>query len=340
MAQNLPKTFKAAIFKKANAPLTFEDVELKLPTYGQVLVKMLAAGVCHSDAGVQAGALGDVFPRIPGHEIVGDVVAGPPTEKKWKVGDRVGGTWHGGHDGVCKACNRGLHQMCENEAINGVTKDGGYAEYTLLRTEAVISVPLDIDPAECAPLLCAGVTVFNGMRRQGIYPGSIVAVQGLGGLGHLAVQFAAKMGYRVVALSSSGSKEKFAKDLGAHDYLDGSKVDQAAELTKMGGASMVVATAPNMDIVKGLAAGLEIGGKILLLALAGDVSAPTPLLITRGLSIQGWPAGNALDCEETIAFADLQGVKCLVEKFPFEKAQEAFEHMLSGKARFRSVITF
>ena len=244
------------------------------------------------------------------------------------------------------------------------------------------------------------------MRRQNIHAGSIVAIQGLGGLGHLAVQFASKMGYRVVALSSSGSKEEFARELGAHDYLDGSKVDQAAELAKMGGASMIVATAPNMDIIKGLAAGLEVGGKILLLArkflsvsssssfcfawlgslirsygqqyfrgrpsplassvlslsiplpllshlmhsttsttdkfllVGGDVSAPTPLLIQRGLSIQGWPSGNALDCEETIAFAAQQGVKCTIEKFPFEKAQEAYEHMLSGKARFRSVITF
>ena len=228
--------------------------------------------------------------------------------------------------------------MCSNEAINGVTRDGGYGEYVTLRTEAVVSVPKELDPAEAAPLLCAGVTVFNSLRKQNITPGDIVAVQGLGGLGHLALQFTSKMGFRTVAISSSDSKRKFAKDLGAHDYIDTSQGDVGEQLQKMGGASCIILTAPNPKVVPPLVNGLGIQGKIIILAPVGEVSINTIPMIGKGLSVGAWPSGHALDSEEAIAFAMTHGVKCMVEKFPFDKANEAMDHMMSGKVRFRSVL--
>ncbi|KAL9040130.1 MAG: hypothetical protein Q9180_002102 [Flavoplaca navasiana] len=339
MAPSLPKTYKAAIFKKANEKLTIEDVELKQPEQGEVLIKVLATGVCHSDVMAQTGAMGTPYPLIPGHEMIGTVVATGAGEKKWKVGDRVGGPWHGGHDGTCKACSRGFFQMCDNGTVNGIFRDGGYAEYCILRSEATVPIPPDVDAASFCPLLCAGVTVFNSMRHQHIPTGELVAVQGLGGLGHLAIQYASKMGYRVVALSSSGAKEQFAKDLGANHYIDGSKEDQAEALQKLGGASMIVSTSPSPDSMGMLVGGLGILGKLLILAPCGDVTVNTIPMIQKGLSVTSWPSGHAMDCEEAIAFARLHNVNCMIEKFPLEKANEAYEHMKDGKARFRAVIT-
>ncbi|KAL8712181.1 MAG: hypothetical protein Q9220_003615 [cf. Caloplaca sp. 1 TL-2023] len=339
MSPSLPKAYKAALFKKANEKLTVEEVDLKQPEQGQVLVKVLANGVCHSDAMAQSGVMGSPFPLVPGHEIIGDVVAVGEGEKRWKVGERVGGGWHGGHDGVCKPCEKGLYQMCDNEAINGISRDGGYAQYVLLRSEATVSIPTDVDPSTFCPLLCAGVTVFNSIRQQKIPVGETVAIQGLGGLGHLAVQYAAKMGYRVVALSSSGSKEKFAKELGAHEYIDGSKEDHAEALQKLGGASLIVATAPAPAILGKLILGLGILGKLLILAPCGEVSVNTIPMIGKGLSVTCWPSGHSLDCEEAIEFAKLHKIKCMTESFSLDQANEAFEHMMSGKARFRAVIT-
>ncbi|KAI9716237.1 MAG: hypothetical protein M1812_005462 [Candelaria pacifica] len=338
MAPNLPRSYKAAVFESAGTPLVIKDVSLEQPKQGQVLIKVLATGVCHSDAAVGGGHMGNSFPRIPGHETIGDVVAVGPGETVWKVGDRVGAPWHGGHDGNCKQCKRGQYQLCQNEAINGVTQDGGYAEYCLLRTEAVVRIPEDVDPAAFAPLLCAGVTVFNSIRRMNIIAGDTVAIQGLGGLGHLAIQYAAKMGYRVVALSSSGSKEKFAKDLGAHDYVDGSKEDAASALMKIGGAALVVATAPNPEAMASLVGGLAPGGKLLVLSPSGDIRVSTTALIMKAASVHGWPSGAALDSEEAISFAQIHDVNCMIEKFPLDDAQKALEHMLSGNVRFRCVL--
>lgn len=241
--------------------------------------------------------------------------------------------------GVCKACNRGLFQMCDNGTVNGVYRDGGYAEYCTLRSEATVSVPADVDPAAYCPLLCAGVTVFNAMRQQHVLPGEVVAVQGLGGLGHLAIQYASKMGYRVVALSTSGAKEKFARDLGAHDYIDGSKQDHAEALQKLGGAALIVSTSPVPESIGKLVGGLGIMGKLLILAPCGDVSVNTIPMVQKGLSVCSWPSGHAMDSEEAISFAQLHNVNCMIEKFPLSKANEAFEHMMTGKARFRAVIT-
>ncbi|KAG9230739.1 putative alcohol dehydrogenase [Amylocarpus encephaloides] len=334
----LPKTYKAAVFEKKDAPFVIKDLPLKEPGPGQVLVKVIACGVCHSDAGVGAGAMGNGFPIVPGHELIGDVVAVPDTETRWKVGSRVGGPWHGGHDGVCKQCQRGQFQMCQNGKVNGVTHDGGYAEYVLLRSESVVNVPTDVDPFEYAPILCAGITVFNSIRKLQIPPGEIVAVQGLGGLGHLAVQYANKMGYKVVALSSGDKKREFASKLGAHDYIDTSKDDPAKKLMEMGGAALIVCTAPNPKAIGPLTGGLEAGGKLLVLAPCGVIEVNTLDLIMKAASVAGFPSGHALDSEEAIAFARLHGIRCMVEKFPLKDVQKAYDHMLSGDVRFRSVL--
>ncbi|KAK6583449.1 hypothetical protein PZA11_004525 [Diplocarpon coronariae] len=335
---SLPETYQAAVFEKAKGPLTIKDLPLAAPTAGQVLVKVLACGVCGSDAGVQAGEFGNSFPIVPGHEVIGNVVAVGDGEKRWKVGDRVGGSWHGGHDGTCKQCNRGQFQMCQNGAVNGVTKDGGFAEYVLLRTEAVVNVPQEVDPAEYAPILCAGITVFNSIRKLQITPGDIVAVQGLGGLGHLAVQYANKMGYKVVALSSEDTKRDFAKKLGAHEYINTSKDDPAKKLMELGGASLIVCTAPNPKAISPLTGGLEPGGKVLILSPCGGVEINSVDLIMKAASVCGFPSGHALDSEETIAFTQLHGIKCMIERFPLKDAQKALEHMISGKVRFRAVL--
>ncbi|KAI0158278.1 alcohol dehydrogenase [Xylariaceae sp. FL1272] len=326
---SLPKTYKAAVAKSADKPLVIEELELKQPGPGQVLVKVIACGVCHSDALISGGHLGDVFPRVPGHEIVGDVVAVGEGVKKFSGGERVGGPWHGGHDSTCRSCSRGQYQMCDNEKINGLSHDGGYAEYTLLREEAVVRVPKEADAAEVAPLLCAGVTVFNSMRKQHVEQGNLVAVQGLGGLGHLAVQYANKMGYQVVAISSGSAKKEFAHKLGAHDYIDTSKDDPVKKLMEMGGAALIVATAPNPKAISPLVGGLQAGGTLLVLAPVGPVEFDTGALVLRGASVAGWPSGHALDSEEAIKFATTHGVKCMIEKFPLSDAVKAMDHCRS-----------
>ncbi|KAK7968078.1 alcohol dehydrogenase [Apiospora aurea] len=297
MSPSLPQTYKAAVIEKANAPL--------------VLVKVLACGVCHSDMGAQGGHFGNSFPLVPGHEIIGDVVA---------VGE-------GDTTTPATPAPAALFQTCDNAAINGVTRDGGYAEYVLLREEAVVRLPSNTDPVETAPLLCAGVTVFNGLRKLHVEQGGLVAVQGIGGLGHLAIQYASKMGYRVVAISSGASKREFAKQLGAHAYIDASAGDAVQQLQAMGGgASAIVATAPNPDAIGPLVAGLRPGGKLLVLAAAGPLTVNSNVLLMKAASVVGWPSGNALDSEEAVQFAADHGVKCMVEKFSLGDANEAMEH--------------
>ncbi|KAI2623748.1 alcohol dehydrogenase [Xylaria nigripes] len=335
---SLPKTYKAAAIVKKGQPLAIQERELKKPGRGQVLVKVLACGVCHSDLIIADGAFGERFPLVPGHELVGDVVAIGEGVSRVSKGDRVGGPWHGSHDGTCRSCNRGLFQMCENSKQNGVSFDGGYAEYVLLYDEAVVRVPKDMDPAQVAPLLCAGVTTFNSMRKQHVEQGNLVAIQGLGGLGHLAVQYANKMGYRTVAISSGSAKQKFAYELGAHEYIDTSKDDPVAKLQSMGGAAMIVATAPSPKAISPLIGGLQAGGKFVVLAPVGPVEFDTAQMVTKGISVVGWPSGHALDSEEAIQFAQTHGVKCMVEKFSLSDVNKAMEICGSGKVRFRAVL--
>ncbi|KAF1983161.1 GroES-like protein [Aulographum hederae CBS 113979] len=338
---SIPETCKVMVVKEVNGPLVLEEQPVPEPQANEVLVKVLACGVCHSDESVRAGHFGPMvqFPIILGHEIIGDVVKVGASEKKWKVGDRIGGGWHGGHDGSCKVCNKGYFQICDNRTINGVTRNGGYAEYCVLRSEAAAAVPKDVDPAEYAPLLCAGVTVFNSIRHMNIEPSATVAIQGLGGLGHLAIQYARRMGFRTVALSTSDKKKDFAMKLGATDYVDSSKEDVAEALKKIGGASLVVCTAPNPEAIPGLMNGLAPLGKLLILAPVGDVPVNTVTMIMNGISVHGWPSGHGLDAEEAVSFAQVQDVHCMIEKFPLKDAQKAFDKMLSGSVRFRAVLT-
>lgn len=335
----LPKTFKAAVLTGKEPALEIKEVSMLSPAANEILIKVHACGVCHSDHDVAAGHMGPPQISRLGHEFVGTIVSLGSDVQKWQVGDRVGGPWHGGHDGTCKCCSRGDFQMCHQKSINGVMRDGGYGEYATLRAEAAVRIPKDMDPASVAPLLCAGVTVFNGMRRMGIMAGDIVAIQGLGGLGHLALQYARKMGYRTVALSRGQSKKDFAMKLGAHDYIDTSATSAAEGLQKLGGAALIVVTAPNPDIISGLLGGLAARGTLLVHTAIGPVSVDTVPMVLNALSVRGWPSGHALDSEEAIQFASQNGVECMIEKFPLAKANEAMEHMLSGKARFRAVLT-
>ncbi|PHH78574.1 hypothetical protein CDD82_2965 [Ophiocordyceps australis] len=338
---SLPKSFKGVVINKANDGFVLQDLELKAPEANEVLVKVLACGVCFSDVAMAGGEMGNVFPRIPGHEIVGQVVAIGAQVSGFKVGERVGGPWHGGHDGHCVQCRRGAFQMCDAAAVNGVSRDGGFAEYVRLRGEAVVRVPSDMDAAEVAPLLCAGVTVFNGIRKMHVEQGALVAVQGLGGLGHLAVQYARHMGYQVAVLSSGGAggdKEQFARQLGAHYFIDCKANDAAAQLTKLGGAAIIVQTAPSPDLVGPLVHGLAPEGKLLSLAPVGPISIDTVALVLKGRSVHGWPSGHALDSEEAIRFAAAHGVKCMIEKYPLSDVQRAVDDLKAGKPRFRNVL--
>ncbi|QSZ36378.1 hypothetical protein DSL72_006254, partial [Monilinia vaccinii-corymbosi] len=335
---SLPKTYRAAVFEKADAPFVLKDVELRQPSANEILVKVIACGICHTDAVVQSGLFGNAFPIIAGHEVIGDVAAVGPGVEKWKVGERVGCTFHAGHDGTCKQCNRGQFQVCDNAMMSGLSRDGGFAEYIHLRSEAVVRVPADVDPYEYAPIMCAGITVFNGMRKQLVPPGEVVAVQGLGGLGHLAVQYAAKMGFKVVAISSGGKKRDHAHQLGAHEYIDTSKEDVVKRLSELGGAAMIVCTAPDGKAVSSLMGGLADRGKLLILSSCGKLEISSRDLITKMTSVCGFPWGHALDAEETVEFTKLQNIKCLIEKFPFKDIQKGYDHMLSGDVRFRSVL--
>lgn len=338
MSPTLPKTYKAVQLTGKNSGFKLVDLELKAPSKGEILVKVLACGLCFSDVALESGEFGDVFPRVPGHELVGDVVQLGEGVDNFVIGQRVGGPWHGGQDDTCRSCRRGLMNMCDNTEVNGVSRDGGFAEYVILKANAAVRVPKEIDPAEAAPLLCAGVTTFNAIRKMDIEQGNLVAVQGLGGLGHLAVQFARNMGYQVAALSSGDDKADFAKQLGAHYYINTKSSNAAEELQKLGGAALIVQTAPSPDVVSGLIDGLQPCGKLVSLAPVGDVSISTLSLILKGRSIHGWPAGHALDNEEAIKFAQTHNIKCMIEKYPLADVQKAVDDLKAGKPRFRNVL--
>lgn len=339
---SFPTHYRAAQVVTAGEDFVINQIPWKDAVRGTVVVKVIACGVCHSDAVTKFQLMTStpaVLPRTPGHEIVGTVVQVGEGEQRWKVGDRVGSGWHGGHCSHCLSCRKGDFVTCENQNINGVFSDGGYAEYATLHTEALAAVPEGLDPFEASPLLCGGLTTFNSLRNMDVHPGDVVAVQGIGGLGHLAIQFARQMGFRTVALSSGSSKEALARELGAHDYLDGSLVDQAAELQKMGGAKVILATAPNPKVMETLVNGLGVGGQLVCLAVAEGISVPIIPMIMKRLSIVGWPSGTAQDSEDTMEFAKVSQVKCKIEKFPLEKVNEAFARMMSGDVRFRAVLT-
>jgi len=335
----MSKTMKCCRFTEKGGNLQVETVPVPEAKKGEVRIQVKACGVCHSDLIIKHGLAGNPFPRIPGHEVAGIDVVGEGVTK-YKKGDKVGVGWFGGHCGACKSCLQNEWVCCEKGQICGASYDGGYAEYIFAPEDALARIPEELSFEEAAPLLCAGITVFNAIRHQGLVGGDLVAIQGVGGLGHLAVQFAAKFGYKVAVISSGSDKEKLAKQLGAHVYINGSATDPAAELSKLGGAKLIVATAPNPKVIEPLIKGLSVGGKLLILAALGaPLTINTLDMLMKKQSIVCWPSGDSRDSEDTLNFANLTGVKAQIEKFPLEKAQEALERMETSKARFRCVLT-
>ncbi|MGA3090897.1 MAG: alcohol dehydrogenase [Terriglobales bacterium] len=321
----------------------FELVERNIPEPGrnQVRIKVEACGICHSDALVKEGHWpGIEYPRVPGHEIAGRIDRVGADVANWTPGQRAGVGWHGGHCFTCNACRRGDFINCRNEKITGISHDGGYAEYVVSPAEAVAAIPDDLPAADAAPLLCAGITVFNALRNSGAHSGDLVAIQGIGGLGHLGVQYARQMGFRTFAIGRGRDKEGLARTLGAAHYVDTAAGDPAAELQKFGGARIILATAPDAKAMSALFNGLSANGELLVVGASADPIAVTPIQLIMGRkALRGWASGTAPDSEDTMQFSALSGVRPMIEKFPLEKAPEAYDQMISGRARFRVVLT-
>jgi alcohol dehydrogenase, propanol-preferring len=332
-------SMKAVQVSKAGAAFEVVQRDVPAPGAGEVRIKVEACGICHSDAFVKGGAFpGLVLPRIPGHEIAGRIDAVASDVTAWKAGDRVGVGWHGGHCFQCNACRLGLFINCEKAKVTGISFDGGYAEYAVVPQAAVARIPDKLDAADAGPLLCAGITTYNALRNSGARPGDTVAVQGIGGLGHLAVQYAAKMGFRTVAISRGADKEELARTLGAHEYVDTQKVTAAEGLQKLGGADLVLATAPNNEAIASTVAGLKSRGKLLIVAAPFEPIAISALALLSGKTIAGWPSGTAIDSEAAMAFSALTGVRPRIEKFKLDQAEEAFTKVMENRVRFRAVL--
>ena len=332
---------KVAQVPKAGADFEIVEREIPRPGTSEVRVRVQACGVCHSDVLTKEGAWpGIVFPRVPGHEVAGvidDVGAGVTL---WRKGQRVGVGWHGGQDGTCLACRRGDFANCSDLRVSGISFDGGYGEYMVAPVEAVAAMPESLEAAEAAPLLCAGVTTFNALRHSGALPGDLVAVQGISGLGHLGIQFAQKFGYKVAAIGRGPDNAVLAKKLGASIYIDSAAMNAAGELQKLGGARVILATAPSAKAMSSLVDGLGMNGRMMVVGAAPDPIEVTPIQLIFGRrSIQGWSSGIPTDSEDTLRFAELTGVRPMIEKYPLARVNEAYAQMMSGKAEFRIVLT-
>jgi len=321
----------------------FEIVERPIPEpgRGQVRIKVEACGICHSDALVKEGMWpGLQYPRVPGHEIAGRIDKIGPDVTLWKPAQRVGVGWHGGHCFECEPCRRGDFVNCKFEKITAIHFDGGYQEYMVVPAEAVAAMPDDLPADEAAPLLCAGITVYNALRNSGAHSGELVAVQGIGGLGHLGIQYARQMGFRTVAIGRGADKHALAKKLGAHEYIDTNAGPPAEVLQKLGGAKVILATAPDSKAMSALMDGVGANGKLLVVGAGFEPLTITPLqLISGRKAIQGWASGTARDSEDTLQYSSLTGVRPMIERYPLEKAADGYQQMISGKARFRVVLT-
>jgi D-arabinose 1-dehydrogenase-like Zn-dependent alcohol dehydrogenase len=332
---------KAAQISSAGGDWELVEREIPEPVAGQVRVKVEACGICHSDALVKEGLWpGLQYPRVPGHEIAGRVDAVGNNVTSWAVGQRVGVGWHGGHCFVCEQCRRGDFAMCVNRKVTGFDFDGGYATHVIVPAAALAAIPDDLPAEEAGPFMCAGVTVFNALRNSGARAGEVVAVHGIGGLGHLGVQYARRMGFNTVAINRGKDKEELARQLGAHSYIDATAQDVGAELQKLGGASVILATAPNAQAISGLVDGLAPSGKLLVPAAPSEpLSINVFSLIMKRSSVAGWYSGTAKDSQDTLEFSVLSGVHPMIEKYPLDKVAEAYEQMHSGRVRFRVVLT-
>jgi D-arabinose 1-dehydrogenase-like Zn-dependent alcohol dehydrogenase len=340
-----PKTamapMKVAQITKPGGDFEIVEREVPQPGAGHVRIKVQACGICHSDVLTKEGALpGIEYPRVPGHEVAGiiDDLGGGVTA--WAKGQHVGVGWHGGQDNTCPSCRRGDFRNCRNLKIPGISYDGGYQQYMVAPVEALAAMPDTLSAVEAAPLLCAGITTYNALRHSGAKPGDLVAVQGIGGLGHLGVQFANKFGYKVAAIGRGSENAALAKKLGASVYIDSKATNAAEELQKLGGAQVILATAPSSKAMSALIDGLGPNGKLMVVGASFEPIEVTPAQLIFGVhSIQGWAAGTPADSEDTLRFAELSGVRPMIETYPLEKAAEAYARMMSGNAQFRVVLT-
>ncbi len=334
-------TMKAAQVSAAGAGLEIVELQVPDPGRGQVRIKVKACGVCHSDAIIVEGRRpGIPYPRVPGHEVAGVVDALGTGVTEWRKGQRVAVGWHGGHDGTCPECRRGDFRLCRIEKNPGLSYDGGYQEYMLAPVEALVSIPDSLSDVDAAPLVCAGSNTYNALRRAGALPGDLVAVQGIGGLGHLGIQFANKFGYKVAAIGRGSQIESLAMKLGADVYIDSKVKSPAEELQKLGGARVIIATAPDSKAMTELIGGLGPNGKLLLIGVASDAIQVAPVqLIRGGKTIEGWAGVTPADSDDALRFAELRGVRAMIETYALEKAAEAYARMMSGNAEFRVVLT-
>lgn len=332
---------KAVQVSSAGKEFELVQRDIPQPGPGMVRIKVEACGICHSDSFVKGGLWpGIQYPRVPGHEVAGRINEIGSNVTTWKKGQGVGVGWHGGHCGHCESCRRGDFIMCQFEKITGISYDGGYAEYLLAPIEALALMPEGLPAEAAAPMLCAGITTFNSLRNSGARAGDIVAIQGIGGLGHLGIQFANKLGFTVVAVGRGNEKESLAMKLGATYFVDSASSNPGEKLTKMGGARVILSTAPDSKSISSMVAGLSINGKLLIVAAPPDPITVNPIQLIAGRrSIQGWPSGTAKDSEDTMNFATLSRIRPMIETFPLDRAAEAYERMMSGKVRFRAVLT-
>src|SRR5213083_1081458 len=336
----MAKKMRAVQVPRGGGPLEPVERDIPEPQPGWVRIKVDACGVCHSDSLVKEGLWpGIEYPRVPGHDVIGVVELVGEQAQPWKNGQRVGVGWHGGNCGYCDHCRRGEFFACIVALLTtGISFDGGYAEYMVAPAEALAVVPDELAAVDGAPLMCAGVTTFNALRNSGARGGDVVAVLGIGGLGHLGVQFAARMGFNTVAIARGKDKEAFAKKLGAHHYIDSRASDPAAELNKLGGAKVVIATVTNAEAMTAALGGLAPNGVLIVIGAAGPLSVDPILLITGQRSLKGWYSGTSIDSQDTLKFSASNGVQSMNEIYPLERAAEAYDRMMSGKARFRVVL--
>jgi D-arabinose 1-dehydrogenase-like Zn-dependent alcohol dehydrogenase len=333
-------TMRVAQISRPNGPFEIVEQPIPEPAARTVRIKVQACGICHSDSLTKEGHYpGIQYPRVPGHEVAGTIDAVGAGVAEWKVGQRVGVGWNGGYCGHCDHCRRGDFFACVTGQVTGITYDGGYGEYMIAPASAVALMPAELPPVDAAPLMCAGLTTFNALRNSGARPGDVVAVLGLGGLGHLGVQYAAKMGFHTVGIARGKDKEALARQLGAAVYIDSQGQDPAAELNKLGGAKVILATATSGDAMSAVQGGLAVNGTLLIVGAAASMQVSPLFLLSGCRSVKGWYSGTSIDSQDTLAFSARTGVRSMNESFSLERVNEGYERMMSGKARFRVVLT-
>jgi D-arabinose 1-dehydrogenase-like Zn-dependent alcohol dehydrogenase len=327
---------------KPKGPLEMVEKDIPEPGARQVRIKVQACGICHSDSMMKEGLFpGLTYPRVPGHEVAGVIDGVGRNVAEWKAGQRVGVGWHGGHCGHCESCRRGKFVSCRNVRITGFNYDGGYADFMIAPIEALALIPEQLSAIDAAPLMCAGITTYNALRNSGARVGDVVAIFGMGGLGHLGIQFASKMGFNTVAIGRARDKEEeLMKNLGARQYIDNKSQNAVEELNKLGGAKVILATAPSGKAMTEILGGLAVNGKLVVIGISDEpIQVPTSLMISGTRSLIGWPGGTSIDSQDTLSFSALSGVRSMNEDFPLEHAAEAYDHMMSGKAKYRCVLT-